>query len=131
MVKQQRSLCILVVEDDRLLRWAIAEMLRAGGHEVVEAGTAAAARLMLGHAFASIDVVLLDFHLPDSSDFRLLDDIRQRLPQTAVVLMTAYGAPELVAEASERGVSRVVNKPFDMDSLEPLVIDAWCACDTR
>jgi DNA-binding NtrC family response regulator len=127
MAKTPPPLAVLVVEDDRLLRWAIAETLRGGGHEVIEAATAQAARVALGGMSGQIDVVLLDYRLPDSTDLRLLDEIRRRLPQAALLLMTASGTPELAAQALQRGVFRVVSKPFDMDDLEELVTGAWRA----
>lgn len=74
--------------------------------------------------FQRIDVVLLDSRLPDSDDLRFLEEVRRRLPQAAVVLMTAFGNPEMVQGAMDRGADRVMSKPFDMDYLEALVTEA-------
>jgi len=123
MSKTQRPLTVLVLDGERLLRWAIAEVLRGGGHEVIEAATARE----VGRVSVPVDVVLLDYHLPDSSDLRLLQDLRRHLPHSALVLMTAHVTPLLVEQAFDRGVFRVVAKPFDMDDLEELVIEAWRA----
>jgi DNA-binding NtrC family response regulator len=115
---------VLVVEDEALTRWSIAETLAGHGHAVVEAGSAATAVDAL-HAWADpIDVVLLDLRLPDSSDLTLLADIRRLRPESAVVMMTACGSPELARHARELGACDVVDKPFDMDTLEQLVRDA-------
>jgi len=108
-----------------LIRWSIAETLTQKGHTVVEASNAEAAiRMLTDHPQAPIDVVLLDFRLPDSSDLRLLERIRKMRPRSAVVMMTAFGAPEITRGALERGAYRVVGKPFDMHTLESLVLEA-------
>ena len=50
-----------------------------------------------------IDVVLLDYRLPDSNDLRFLEEVRRRLPRSAVVLMTAYGTSDTVQGAMDPG----------------------------
>lgn len=118
-----RQLRVLVVEDEPLVRWSIVETLADCGHMVVEAGSATSAVRALTET-PDIDVVLLDYRLPDSNDLRLLADIRRLMPGSAVVLMTAYGAPEITKRAIDLGVYRVMNKPFDMHGLDSLVRNA-------
>jgi DNA-binding NtrC family response regulator len=120
----KRSLTVLVVDDEALIRWSIAELLRRGGHTVLEATSAADVEEVMNGPSGRIDVVLLDYRLPDSDDLRLLEEVRLRAPQAAIVLMTAFGTPEMVQGAMDRGAYRVLNKPFDMHDLEALVTDA-------
>jgi DNA-binding NtrC family response regulator len=120
----ESPLRVLVVEDEALIRWSIAETLAGHGHAVVEAGSAAAAVEALHDEADPIDVVLLDLRLPDSSDLTLLADIRRLRPESAVVMMTAYGSPDLARHARELGACDVVDKPFDMHAIEQLVRDA-------
>ena len=115
---------VLVVEDESLIRWSIAETLAHEGHTVLEAGTAETAVQTLTESGEPIDVVLLDYRLPDSNGLRLLADVRRLRPASAVVMMTAYGTPEVTKGAIDLGVFRVVNKPFDMGGLESLVLEA-------
>lgn len=115
---------ILVVEDEMLIRWSIAETLSQDGHTVVEADTAASAVLALGETTEPVDVVLLDFRLPDSNDFTLLKNIRRLAPAAAIILMTAYGTPDIVRCAIEQGACRVMNKPFDMQDVTAAVVAA-------
>ena len=100
------------------------ETLARAGHVVIEASDAATAVRRLSEQREPIDVVLLDYRLPDSNGLDLVTTIRQRSPGTAVVLMTAYGTPEVVAGALDLGVHRVLSKPFDMDDLASVVLDA-------
>lgn len=117
------TLRVLVVDDELLLRWSIAEVLRHGGHHVIEAASAAAAREAIRDS-APIDVVLLDFRLPDSDDLQLLGEIRHRLPEAAVVLMTAFGTPEVTEGAMRLGAYTVLTKPFDLHGVDAMVRSA-------
>jgi len=127
---RESPLRVLVVEDEALIRWSIAETLAERGHSVVEAASAATAVQVLHDAPQPIDVVLLDLRLPDSSDLGLLVRIRRLRPESAVVMMTAYGTPDLARDALALGAYRVVDKPFDMHALEHLLRDAHRAHDS-
>ena len=111
---------ILVVDDERLVRWAIAETLADKGYDVLEAGDAASARRAMQSTDAPPDLVLLDLRLPDSDDLALASQIRAQAPDTPVVLMTAYGTPEIFTQAAALGIA-TVNKPFDMNELASIV----------
>jgi len=117
-------LTVLVVEDETLIRWSIAETLAQQGHTVVEADTARNAVRAMGESRLPIDVILLDYRLPDSSDLGLLSDMRRMQPESAIVMMTAFATPEMRTNALARGACQVVAKPFDMHALESLVLDA-------
>lgn len=112
---------VLVVEDERLIRWAIGEMLTGMGHAVVEARDAASARQIMHETREPVDVVLLDYRLPDSNDFQLLDDLHRLSPASAVVIMTAQNDPLLTATALDHGARRVLDKPFDLTVLDGVV----------
>lgn len=107
---------ILVVDDELLIRWSIAETLGAAGDNVIEAADAASAVAAVSTGTVP-DVVLLDFRLPDSDDLGLLTTIRQLAPAAAVIMMTAFGTPEVVAGALALGAREVVTKPFNLADL--------------
>ena len=130
-MRSGRPLRVLVVEDEALLRWSIAETLAGGGHTVLEAGSASAAAEAIDKTTEPIDVVLLDYRLPDSNDLRLLAKVRRLMPASAVVLMTAFGTPEVTQGALDLGAYRVMSKPFDMQGLDALVRDASQASSLR
>jgi two-component system response regulator AtoC len=115
-----RCLRVLVVDDEPLIRWSIAETLGAAGHQVTEAQDAASTLRALADA-PNPDLVLLDFRLPDSNDLGLLAKIRRIAPAATVILMTAFGTPDVTAGALELGATKVLSKPFNMHDLEGLV----------
>ena len=121
-----RHLRILVIEDEPLIRWSIAETLGDEGHTVMEATDAASAVRALEKE-VGIDIVLLDYQLPDSNDLGLLAKVRRLQPESAVVMMTAHDTADMIDGALALGAYRVVGKPFDMHTLESLVVDAITA----
>ena len=121
------ALRVLVVDDESLIRWSVAETLAERGYEVVEAGDAAGARSAIRDPRGGFDVILLDLRLPDSGDLTLLESIRRFLPDAQVILMTAFGAPDVVRGALDIGAYRVMNKPFEMQAVADLVAEAAAA----
>ena len=111
----------LVVDDEALIRWSVAETLTTLGMEVEQAATAAATLDLMAAATPPFDVVVLDLRLPDMNDLSLLGRIRERWPGAVVVLMTAFGTPEIIAEAMSIGVHGVLNKPFELEALTRLL----------
>jgi len=121
-VNNPRGLRVVVVDDELLIRWSLAETLIARGHIVSEAANAGAARLAIDAERP--DVVLLDFRLPDSNDFGLMAWIRRHAPETQIILMTAYGTPEIAEGELALGAYRVLSKPFPMQDAATLVAEA-------
>ena len=111
----------LVVDDEALIRWSVAETLTALGIEVEQAATAAATLDAIAGASSPFDVVVLDLRLPDMNDLSLLGRVREQLPTAVVVLMTAFGTPEIIAEAVSIGVNGVLTKPFELEALTRLL----------
>ena len=115
---------VLVVDDEALIRWSLAEALGEQGYAVTEAGDARMALAAVMEALVPFDVVLLDFRLPDSADLRLLERMRRLTPTSRVIMVTAHNSPELAQGATALGAYRVISKPFEVDSLAALVKQA-------
>ena len=115
---------VLIVDDETLIRWSVAESLEAAGFQVAEAGTARDALQYFAQAPDEVCVVVLDLKLPDSSDLGLLRRIREIAPSCRIILMTAHGTPEVLDEALRAGAFRVLSKPFDMNRIVGLVREA-------
>jgi DNA-binding NtrC family response regulator len=125
--KNSPLLRILIVDDEALIRWSLVQTLSDSGHEAVEAMDGAGAIRAVSAAPTPFDVALVDLRLPDSNDLSLLSRLRRMSPTTQIVLMTAYGTPEVVQGALDLGAFRVVSKPLDMNDLTTLVADAHAA----
>ncbi len=123
MTAEKSALHVLVVDDEPLIRWSVCEVLGELGHQVREASDGASAVQQLSDGIP-FDVIVLDYRLPDSNDLRLLETIRRLAPESAVIMMTAFGTPEMVTGALALGASRVLPKPFDVHDLAGLVAEA-------
>lgn len=113
----------LVVDDEALIRWSVAETLASLDMDVAQACDAASAVNTISHASAPFDIVVLDLRMPDVDDLSLLRRVRQLLPAAFVVLMTAFGTPEIMAEARALGAAAVLDKPFELEKLSRLLLN--------
>src|SRR6186713_2939197 len=109
---------ILVVDDESLIRWTLSERLSQDGHVVVEADTARAA---LGRFGPDVDLVLLDFKLPDCDGLQVLKTMKARDPDVPIILLTAFSSIETAVEAMKQGAYHYANKPFNLDELALVV----------
>lgn len=112
---------VLLVDDEPLVRWSIAETLRSHGRDIVEAGDAHAAIAAVSDPATRPDVVVLDLKLPDSDDLSLFTAVRKLAPRSAVILMTAFGTPEVFEEAKRLGAFAILDKPFDLDDIDDVI----------
>jgi DNA-binding NtrC family response regulator len=106
---------VLVVEDDRVARELLEEILRRDGHtvEAVADGQAAIARAGGGY-----DLVISDVKLGDGpSGMEVLAAFREKAASTPVILITAFGDVTGAMEAIQRGAYDYVSKPFNVDEL--------------
>ncbi len=106
---------ILIIEDEKLIRWSLQQRFRDGGYECDEAETGAGGLDKLCDAM--FDLVMLDYKLPDMSGLDVLRQIREQDQDIVVLIMTAYSSVETAVEAMRLGAHDYVSKPFNMEAL--------------
>lgn len=106
---------VLVVEDEFLLRAALADFLQNSGFDVVEAGTADDAVEIISHADKPIDVVFSDVMMPGRLDgIELAQWLRAQHPEVQILLTSGHA--ESVANAVKR-CGRALPKPYDLEQV--------------
>ena len=109
---------ILVVDDEALIRWSLAERLKAEGYDVLEAETGRAALEKLPEG---VDLILLDYRLPDTDGVTVLRKAKEFDQDILVILLTAYASVETAVEAMKLGAYHFANKPFNLDEVSAIV----------
>jgi DNA-binding NtrC family response regulator len=110
-----RAARILVVDDERMIRWGLARALEQAGYQVDQAsGAKEALEVALREP---PDAVLLDIKLPDGSGVEVLRSLRKSAPLLPVVMITAHASIEGAVEAVKEGAYDYFSKPFELDEV--------------
>lgn len=106
---------ILIVEDEETQRSLLAGLLKNEGYTVEEAGTGDLAAEIFNAK--PIDIVLLDFKLPDMDGLTVLKTLKDINPEVEVIMITAFGSIENAVSALKIGATEYLTKPIDLDDL--------------
>jgi two-component system response regulator AtoC len=113
---------ILIIDDERLVRWSLAQKMSGWGYEVIEAENGAAGLRSL--TVESPDLLLLDMKLPDAKGTDVLEDLRKNWAELPVIMITAFGVIEDVVTAMRLGAYDFITKPIDDAKLRSTVVHA-------
>ena len=111
-----RTLEILLVDDEPSIRLTVADALSDDGHHVTTAADGGEALSRLSEN--TYDLVISDIRLPKADGMTIFRTVRSSSPDTAVMLMTAYAAVNDAVSAMKEGAIDYLTKPFDIDELK-------------
>lgn len=106
---------ILIIDDEFEIRESLQTLLELEGYTVGIAGDGEEGLNEI--AQRPYDLVLLDFALPDRNGIEILHDIRERMPELAVIMITAYGTVENAVNAMQGGAVNFIQKPWQNEKL--------------
>jgi DNA-binding NtrC family response regulator len=112
---------VLVVDDEQLIRKTVSRRLQTAGYEVLEAEDG---RRALERAAAGVDLVILDYRLPDQDGLSVLKQLKQIDPDVIVILLTAFASVDAAVTAMKLGAHHFAIKPFDLEALVVMVDQA-------
>jgi two-component system response regulator AtoC len=107
---------ILVVDDEKMIRWSLGEALRGWGYQPIEAETAAAA--LASFEAETPAAVLLDINLPDGSGLEVLRQIRRHQSDAVVIMITANVLVDETIGALRGGAYDFIGKPINLEELQ-------------
>ena len=110
---------ILVIDDERVIRELMMEMLERAGYEAIGARTSEEALTMLDADCFSL--VVSDIVMPGLTGIELLEEVKVRRPSLPVVLVTGAGTFDNLSKALAHGASGLVVKPFSHGDLDAAV----------
>jgi two-component system response regulator AtoC len=113
---------ILIVDDEKLLRWSLSQKISGWNFDTVEAETGEKA-LLLAEEEAP-DLVMLDVRLPDKKGTDVLKELKKKHPDLPVVMMTAHGIIDDAVTAMRRGAYDFITKPIDENKLQNILKNA-------
>src|SRR5215467_9629121 len=120
---------ILVVDDERLVRWSLRQKCEEWGYQVVEAEAGEPGLKMAQQE--SPDLVLLDVRLPDIGGLEVLEQLKKSGDGRAVIMITADPQLDDVKLSLKLGAYDFVGKPLDFDELEVTIKNALEATQLR
>src|SRR5262245_14687499 len=113
---------LLVVDDERTLRFTLKESLAEEGYRVETASDVSEALSLIERE--DFHLALIDQKLPDESGIELLKRIKAKRPEMQVIIMTAFGKFGNAVEAARAGCYDYVGKPFELDHIKVVVKNA-------
>jgi len=113
---------VLIVDDEKLVRWSLRQKCEEWGYHVLEAENGSAGLRVAHHE--TPDLVLLDVRLPDASGIDVLEQLKKANDARAIIMITADPQLEDVKTALKLGAYDFVGKPLDFDELSVTVKNA-------
>jgi two-component system response regulator AtoC len=113
---------VLIVDDEKLLRWSLSQKMQEWNFDVSEAENGNEA-LFTAEEEAP-DLIMLDVKLPDRKGTDLLKEIKEKNPEVPVIMMTAYGVIDDAVIAMRRGAYDFITKPIDDSKLKNTINNA-------
>ncbi len=110
---------VLIIEDEEILKKAIALSLQKVGYKTMEASNGKEAREIL--KTSSVEIILLDIGLPDCNGLDLLEDILEFSPEVAIIVMTAQDTVENMDRTKQLGASAIFIKPVILKQLKETI----------
>jgi DNA-binding NtrC family response regulator len=121
------QLRVLLAEDDDDLRWALSDLLKTDGYDVVAVADGRAllehlgAAMLLEQRDAPPDLIISDIRMPGLTGMQLLECVRNRGWSTPVVLISAFGDDDTRRQAQALGATAFLGKPIDMNELQTVI----------
>ncbi|QOX80165.1 response regulator [Trichlorobacter lovleyi] len=106
----------MIVDDALFIRTVLRTMLEDCGCQILAEAASGLEALRCLHAVTP-DLIFLDIILPDANGIDILDDIRHRLPDTAVIICSSISQEQTIHKALQHGAAAYLHKPFTQEAV--------------
>ena len=113
---------IIIIDDDTSLRRVLEFNLQEAGYEVVTAASGEEGVRLFDEVSPAL--VITDMKMPGMDGMQVLKAIKERAPETLVIMITAFGTVDIAVEAMKAGAYDYITKPFNRDELRLTVAKA-------
>ncbi|MCK5730444.1 MAG: sigma-54-dependent Fis family transcriptional regulator [Draconibacterium sp.] len=110
-----KPLKILVIDDEKLIRWSFEKKLGAKGHNIFTAETGEEGIKLFETHYP--EVVFVDNHLPGIDGIDVIPIIKELNEEVCIIFMTAYESVDVAVEAMKKGAFEYIRKPFTFDEI--------------
>ncbi|MFQ6083920.1 MAG: response regulator [Candidatus Aminicenantia bacterium] len=118
---------ILIVDDEKLIRWSLTKILTQNGYEVKAVASGEEALKEIDHT--SYDLVFTDLKMIGIDGIEVLKEIRKVSPKTKVIIISAYGTPQVRLLASKFKALSFIDKPFKAEQIRTTARSALTSCE--
>ncbi len=119
MVMQRMQRSLLVVDDEKLVRWTLEHMMEPDNYRIVSAENGKEAISILEHVH--IDLIITDLVMPEVNGIDVAHRAKEIQPDVKVIMMTAHGSNLDKEKARKAGVSCFIEKPFQVHEVRAIV----------
>jgi DNA-binding NtrC family response regulator len=113
---------ILVVDDDKLIRWSLKEILSQEGCEVDAMATAAEALTQVENKIYNL--IFADIDIEDENGIEMLKKLKVSQPKTKIIILSAHPRNQIESQLGNLRILSIIEKPFQSDQIRGIVKDA-------
>ncbi|MBI3013952.1 MAG: sigma-54-dependent Fis family transcriptional regulator [Candidatus Tectomicrobia bacterium] len=113
---------ILIVDDEKLIRWSLSQALEKEGYHVLTAEDGEQGLALVKEE--DPDLVILDVKLPGLDGLQVLEKIREFNPGVVVIMLTAFDALEIAVGAMKLGAYDYIHKPYELEKVQVCIKNA-------
>ena len=111
---------VLIIDDEPSICWGLKKLVESLGH-VARVASSAEAGLREAEKSPKPDALFLDVRLPGLDGISAMPQLRERLPDAPIIVMTAHGELETAVDAIRNGAFEYLTKPFDLALAEKVL----------